>query len=116
MSTITEVDVFHCHGKRYYCNQYWRGYSDSVGVLGNGMMQDGYCMNLGEPLSSYHTKGKYAKTSTKAQGLVNGLMVVGLTDSTLSTVTPYTWGSGQQQSSCFRDSRTNSQRFENEDV
>jgi hypothetical protein len=76
------------------------------------MIQDGYYMNLGEPLSSYQNKSKYAETSTKEQGLAEGLMVVGLTDSTRSTIKTYTGGSGQQQSNCFRDSLTNPQRFE----
>lgn len=109
---VIEVDVVHMHRRQYCYDRNRQGDNSSIGVLGNRMIQDGCYMNLGEPLSSYPEKDKYAKTSAKAQELANGLMVVGLTDSTQSTVTPYTRGSGQQQSNCFRDSRTNPQRFE----
>lgn len=108
---ITEVDVLHLHGRQNRYNRNRQGYNSSVGVLGNRMIQDGCYMNLGEPLS-FRSKNEYAETSRKEQELANGLMVVGLTDSTQSTVTPYTRGSGQQQSNCFKGSRTNSQRFE----
>jgi len=59
------------------------------------MIQDGNDVNLGDPLNSL--KPKYAETSRKGQGLANGSMEVGLTDSTRRTGKPATWGSGQRK-------------------
>ena len=39
---------------------------------------------------------RYVRTSCKKRGLMNDAVEVGLTDSTLMTGKPYTWGSGQQ--------------------
>ena len=57
------------------------------------MIKDGGYVNLGDPLDSLKKK-KYAETSRKGQGLANGPMEVGLTDSTRKTGKPATWGSG----------------------
>jgi hypothetical protein len=56
------------------------------------MMQDGICVNLGDPLNS--SMLKYAGTSQKRQGLVKDLVEVGPTGSTLSLGKPSTRGSG----------------------
>lgn len=55
------------------------------------MIQDGKRVNLGDPLSSFK---RYVETSRKGQGFAKGLMEVGLTDSTLRSGKPTTWGSG----------------------
>ena len=59
------------------------------------MMQDGFYRNLGEPIISQKEqsmrKGKF-----KMRASSEGLLVVGLTDSTRSLGKPSTWGSGQR--------------------
>lgn len=89
---IVEVDVFHVYRRQHHCDERWRGNSGSTGVRGNGMLQDGGYVNLGDPLDSL--RKKYAETSRKGQELANGPMEVGLTDSTRRTGKPATWGSG----------------------
>ena len=59
------------------------------------MIQDGERVNLGDPLSS--SAKRYIETSQKRQGSMEDLMEVGLTDSTLRSGEPATWGSGQRK-------------------
>ena len=77
------------------------------------MIQDGVYMNLGEPLGSLsEVQIEYAGTSLKRRGLADGLMVVGLVDSTRSMGKPCTGGSGQQWCAGFSTCFTETQRTE----
>ena len=53
------------------------------------MIQDGKCVNLGDPLSSLNAR--YIRTSQKRQELMDDLMEVGLIDSTRRMGKPFTW-------------------------
>jgi len=55
------------------------------------MMQDGICVNLGDPLNS--SKAKYAGTSQKRQELAKDLVEVGPAGSTLRLGKLSTWPS-----------------------
>ncbi len=92
---VVEVDAFHYVGRQYCDVRNWRGQRSSTGVLGIGMAQDGNYVNLGEPSASFRT-GEYWQTSQKRRVCRNGLVVVGLPDSTPSLGKPSTWGSGQR--------------------
>jgi len=59
------------------------------------MIQDGCYVNLGEPLISQKEQSMEV-FKLKRRDFLEGLTVVGLTDSTRSMGKPYTWGSGQQ--------------------
>jgi hypothetical protein len=53
------------------------------------MMQDGICVNLGDPLNS--SKAKYAGMSQKRQELAKDLVEVGPAGSTPNLGKPSTW-------------------------
>lgn len=75
------------------------------------MIQDGKYMNLGEPVVSQKEQSIEIHQLKKRRDL-EGLMVVGLTGSTLITGKPCTWGSGQQLSDRLSTTcLTNTQRF-----
>ena len=113
MINIAEVDGLHFAGRRNPCYREWRGHNDSAGVAGSSMIQDGFDVNLGDPLSSWvKSVPKYAGTSRKGQGLADDLVEVGLTGSTRSMGEPCTGGSGQQRSNCFRACLPDTQRLE----
>ena len=59
------------------------------------MIQDGVYMNLGEPIISQKEQSM-RKDKFKIRASSEGLLVVGLTDSTRSLGKPSTWGSGQR--------------------
>ena len=109
---IAGVDALHFSGRQQWCYRQWRGSSKSAGVLGNSMMQDGYNVNLGDPLnSSVKRSREYFGTSQKWQGLRDGLVEVGLIGSTWSAGKPRarqqafglpSWGSDQQWCNGFR--------------
>jgi len=108
---VTGVDVFHISGRRKHNTRYWRECGEPVGVLDNGMIQDGMTMNVGDPLNSFNKKSeRYLETSQKWQECREGLVGVGLRGSTLSTGKPCTWGSAQQRRNRFSASLTGTRR------
>ena len=55
---------------------------------------------------------RYIKTSYEKRGLMDDIVEVGLTDSTLMTGKPYTWGSGQQCGDELRSCVTDTLRLD----
>ena len=47
-----EVDALHFSGRQHHYLRKWQVNNGSIGVEGNGMIQDGYYMNLGDPFIS----------------------------------------------------------------
>jgi len=76
---VVEVDPLHFRGRPYYRSDNRQGMDSSTGVLGNGMIQDGFHMNLGDPLYSLLERGEYPKPSQQRRGLDDGKVEVGLT-------------------------------------
>lgn len=110
---ISGVDTFHLCGRQQRSIRNRQGYRKPDGVLGNGMIQDGWYVNLGDPLNSGSEKLIwYAETSWERQGSANGSVEVGLTGSTPSAGKPHTWGSGQQQCNGFGPDLTVTRRTE----
>lgn len=107
---VTEADVFHSYRKQNWRSRNWLGSFGSVGVLDNGMIQDGFNVNLGDPSCSFFAKGEYAKTSRKRRGLANDAEEVGSIGSTPSPGKPDTWGSDRQNGNCFSNGVAASQR------
>ena len=94
---VAEADVAHLSGRQYYFSRQWQERNGSVGVLIDGMVQDGLLMNLGDLHSSALESSKqYVGTSLKGRVLTKDYVEVGLEGSTLSKVRPCTWGSVQQ--------------------
>jgi len=110
MFNVTEVDAIHLSGRQYHYNRNRQGDSESVGVLGNDMIQNGKDVNLGEPLNSSSIKMEYVGTSQNRRGLTDDLMVVGLIGSTPSVGEPRTWGSGQRWRNSFSTCLTDALR------
>lgn len=77
------------------------------------MIQDGGHVNLGDPVCSFHQEDEeYLSTSPKRRGDRDGILEVGLSDSTLSMGKPCTWGSGQQwHARTKREAGTSTRRF-----
>ena len=96
ITNVAEVDTVHYAGRQYLRHHQGQGVEDSAGVLDSGMVQDGWDVNLGDPLSSSLRMRRYVGTSGKRQGLTEGLVEVGLTDSTRSVGKPRAWGRGRQ--------------------
>ena len=94
---VTKADVTHLCGRQYCISRQWQeGYS-SVGVLIDGMIQDGLFVNLGDLYSSAtRVERRYAETSPKRQELANDCAEVGLGGSTRNEIRSRTWGSAQQ--------------------
>ncbi len=92
---VVGVDGIHYRGRQHGSNRNRQGCDRPIGVLGTGMMQDGICVNLGEPLVSPDPWG-YCAPSLKGQDVQDESMAVGLPDSTLRLGEPTTWGSGQR--------------------
>jgi hypothetical protein len=119
---IAGVDALHVSGRQQYRCRKWQGDGSPVGVLGNDMIQDGYDVNLGDPLSSsVRFSLEYVKTSQQRRGLTDDSMEVGLIGSTRSVGKPRTrqqakyspsWGSGQQWCNGFRDSLPDTRRLD----
>ena len=97
MSKITEADAFHNVGRQYPRNRYRQECVDSVGILGSGMVQDGRCVNLGDPLLALWLAGaEYRQTSQSRQGCWDGVVGVGSARSTPSAGKPRAWGRGRR--------------------
>ncbi len=94
---VAEADAAHISGRQNYFSRQWQERSSSVGVLIDGMIQDGLLMNLGDLHSSALEKSKqYVGMGLKGRVLAEDYVEVGLGGSTLSKVRPCTWGSAQQ--------------------
>jgi len=97
---IVEVDVVHMSGRQHCCNDKARKQQLYRGLR----QQHDIRWRLRELGSSIELRKRYTETSCERQELVNGLMEVGLTGSTLRTGKPATClyrkvqarGSGQQ--------------------
>lgn len=89
---VGRADAFHSDGRQYRTDRIRRDLFGLLGVLGNGMLQDGYIVNLGELKNSYLTNDEYVRTSQIRQGRAKGSSAVGAIRSTLSTGKPRTWG------------------------
>ena len=97
ITNVTEADVAHLYGRQQYFLRQWQEENNSVGVLVDGMVQDGLNVNLGDLYSSVEEKeGQYAETSRKGRGLAKDYAEVGLGDNTLSEIRTRTRGSAQQ--------------------
>ncbi len=109
---VTKADAAHFSGRQYYFSRKWRERDSFVGVLDDGMIQDGLFVNLGD-LHSSETKveSQYVETSFKEQGLTNGYAEVGLEGSTLSEIRTRTWGSVQQVNANFKTGSFNPRRL-----
>ena len=109
---VVDADTLHNEGRQYQHSRSKRDYIESTGVLNSSMMQDGFCVNLGEPQNSLAVKrGEYVISSRSGQGMTNGFVVVGLTDSTPSRGKLCAWGSGQRCCNGFSVGFLNTQRL-----
>ena len=94
MANKTEVDAVFICGRQHNHRRKWQDDDSSVGVSGDGMVQDGISVNLGY---LHNSAGKqYAETSPKRRGLAEDCAEVGLGDSTRSEIRTRTRGSIQQ--------------------
>ena len=97
ITIVTEADITHICGRQHCDSRQWQEGSSSVGVLIDGMIQDGMFVNLGDLYSSaMRVKKRYAGTSQKRLGLANDYTEVGLGGSTQSEIRTRTRGSAQQ--------------------
>lgn len=86
----TEADDVHMFGRQNRADRQWLGTQGSVGVLDNGMVQDGGSVNLGDPVRSFLKAEEYARTSRKRRELENDAREVGPMSSTRSLGKPGT--------------------------
>ena len=93
---VTEADVVHLHRRRNRVYRQRLGMIGSVGVLDNGMIQDGCSVNLGDPVGSSAGRQEYVGTGRKRRGQAEGTQEVGPVGSTRSLGKPGTWGSDRQ--------------------
>ena len=96
---IPEVDALHVCGKQYGISRKWQEKYRSGGVVGDGMTQDGIYVNLGDlhgSVAAESGRQRYAETSRKGRGLVEGCVEVGSGGSTLSGIRTRTWGSARR--------------------
>ena len=109
---VTEADASHSSGRQHNHLQKWQEDGCSVGVLGDGMIQDGLFVNLGGLYgSATRAERQYAETSRKRRELANGHAEVGLGDSTRSGIRTRTWGSAQQVDDSFNTCVLHPQRL-----
>ena len=109
---VTKVDVPHYIGRQHYFSRKWQERNSFVGVLGDGMVQDGLFVNLGDLHSSVtRVERQYAGTSRKGRGLANDCVEVGLGGSTLSEIRTRTRGSAQQLDDSINTSSSNPPRL-----
>ena len=99
---VTEADGVHVSRRQNLVYRNRLETQDSVGVLDNGMIQDGSGGNLGDPARSFSERGEYVGTSRKRQEPKNGVQEVGPMGSTQSLGKPSTWGSDRQNGNRMR--------------
>lgn len=94
---VAEADAAHLCGRQHCISRKRQEGCSSVGVLIDGMVQDGLSVNLGDLHSSALSNTvQYVEPSCKRQGVANDYAEVGLGDSTLSEIRTRTWGSARQ--------------------
>ncbi len=104
---VVDADVFHCAEGRtkgndlVSCHLVYRGLSPWHGMR----------WKLDELGRSSVFSREYVVLSQQRREASNDAEEVGLTDITLSTGKPYTWGSGQQWRDCLTTCQTNTQRL-----
>lgn len=109
---LAKADAPHFSGRQYYFSRKWQERNSFVGVLDDGMIQDGLFVNLGDLHSSAtRVERRYAKTSLNRQGLANDFAEVGLEGSTRSEIRTRTWGSVQQVNAGFNTGSLNPPRL-----
>ena len=109
---VAKADAPHFSGRQYYFSRKWQERNSFVGVSGDGMIQDGLFVNLGDlHCSVTKVERRYAKTSLKGQGLANDFAEIGLEGSTRSEIKTRTWGSVQQVNASFNTSSLNPPRL-----
>ena len=80
---VIEVDVAHEYGRQQSYSRKRQVGKTSIGVLDDGMVQDGLFVNLGDLHNSACVKQEqYVETSLKGQGLTKSYAEVGLGDIT----------------------------------
>ena len=94
MFVVEKADAFHHDGRPHFLTRNWREFKSFSGVLGNGMLQDGNAVNLGELKNSFLSKGEYVRTSQIRRGCAEDFSAVGATRSTRSMGNPCTWRRG----------------------
>jgi hypothetical protein len=109
---VAKADAPHISGRQYYFSRKWQERDNFVGVLGDGMIQDGLFVNLGDlHCSATRVERQYAETSLEGQGLANDFAEVGLEGSTRSEISTRTWGSVQQVNASFNTRFVNPPRL-----
>jgi hypothetical protein len=94
ITNVEKADAFHYDGRPHFVTRFWQELRSFSGVLGNGMMQDGNAVNLGELKNSFLTKGEYVRISQIRRGRAEDFSAVGAIRSTRSMGKPCTWGRG----------------------
>ena len=93
MNIVMEADIFSGNGRQQQLVRKWQEQVESIGVIGSSMLQDGFVVNLGEPLCScIEYRCEYEQTSQIRQGCSNDIAAVGTAHSTRSAGKPRTWG------------------------
>lgn len=109
---VAKADAPHISGRQHYLSRKWQERDSFVGVSGDGMIQDGLFVNLGDlHCSATRVERRYAETSLKGQGLANDFAEVGLEGSTRSGIRTRTWGSVQQVNASFNTGSLNPRRL-----
>jgi hypothetical protein len=108
INQVIEADVFHVTESKMSRNDMASNYSLYRGLRPWHVMRWKLC-ELGR--STVFLK-RYIRTSYKKRGLMDDAVEVGLTDITLMTGKPSTWGSGQQCGDKWRGSITDTPRLE----
>jgi hypothetical protein len=104
ITNVTKADAFHIVGRQYLRNRDWQEGADFVGILGSGMLQDGKCINLGDPFYASRPQGvEYQQTSLRGQGCWERMTEVGSARSTRSPGKPCTWGRGRRGEASGRE-------------
>ena len=107
---VTEADGVHGPRRQNLADRNRLETQGSVGVLDNGMIQDGSGVNLGDPARSFLVREEYFGTSRKRQGPKDGEQEVGPMGSTRSLGKPGTRGSDRQNGNRMRAGMTAPQR------
>lgn len=110
---VAKADAPHFSGRQYYFSRKWQERSSFVGVLDDGMIQDGLFVNLGDLHCSatIRKKGSMRNQVLKEQDFANDFAEVGLEGSTRSEIRTRTWGSVQQVNASFNTSSFNPPRL-----
>ncbi len=108
---VTKVDASHCSGRQHNFSRQRQERDNFVGVLSDGMVQDGLFVNLGYLHSSAREGRRYVGTSLKGRGLTKDDAEVGSGGSTWSEIRTRTWGSTRQLDGNFNTGTRNPPRL-----